>query len=52
MENEINELEINSKNKNIRDLFRGINEFKKGNQSKTDSEKMRMVICMQIPAIF
>jgi hypothetical protein len=26
----INELEINNKNKNIRDLYRGINEFKKG----------------------
>jgi hypothetical protein len=28
----INELEINNKNKNIRDLYRGINEFKKGYQ--------------------
>jgi hypothetical protein len=27
-----NELEINNKNKNIRDLYRGINEFKKGYQ--------------------
>jgi hypothetical protein len=26
----INELENNNKNKNIRDLYRGINEFKKG----------------------
>jgi hypothetical protein len=26
----INELETNSKNKNTRDLHRGINEFKKG----------------------
>jgi hypothetical protein len=26
----INELETNNKNKNIRDLYRGINEFKKG----------------------
>jgi hypothetical protein len=26
----INELETNSKNKNIRDLYRGINEFKRG----------------------
>jgi hypothetical protein len=26
----INELESNSKNKNIRHLYRGINEFKKG----------------------
>jgi hypothetical protein len=28
----INELERNSKNKNIRDLCRGINDFKKGYQ--------------------
>jgi hypothetical protein len=27
-----NELEDNNKNKNIRDLYRGINEFKKGYQ--------------------
>jgi hypothetical protein len=26
----INELETNNKNKNIRNLYRGINEFKKG----------------------
>jgi hypothetical protein len=29
MEGKINELETNNKNKNIRDLYRGINEFKK-----------------------
>jgi hypothetical protein len=29
LNNKINELETNSKNKNIRDLYRGINEFKK-----------------------
>jgi hypothetical protein len=29
----INELAINSKNKNIRELYRGINEFKKGYQT-------------------
>jgi hypothetical protein len=32
----INELESNSKNKNIRDLYRGINEFKKGYQPRTN----------------
>jgi hypothetical protein len=26
----INELETNNKNKNVRDFYRGINEFKKG----------------------
>jgi hypothetical protein len=30
----INELETNNKNKNIRDLYRGINEFKKGYQPR------------------
>jgi hypothetical protein len=32
----INELETNSKNKIVRDLYRGINDFKKGYQSKTN----------------
>jgi hypothetical protein len=30
----INELETNNKNRNIRDLYRGINEFKKGYQPR------------------
>jgi hypothetical protein len=32
----INELESNSKNKNIRDLYRGINKFKKSYQPRTN----------------
>jgi hypothetical protein len=36
LKNKINELESNSKNKNIRDLYRGINELKKGYQSRTN----------------
>jgi hypothetical protein len=32
MKDKINELETNNKNKNIRDFYRGINEFKKGYQ--------------------
>ena len=35
----IEELETNSKIKNIRDLYRGINDFKKGYQSKTNIVK-------------
>jgi hypothetical protein len=35
----INELETNSNNKNIRDLFRGITEFEKGYQPRTNLEK-------------
>jgi hypothetical protein len=36
LKNKFNELETNSKNKNIRDLFRDINEFKKGYQPRTN----------------
>jgi hypothetical protein len=35
MKDKINELESNSKNKNIKDLYRGITEFKKGYQPRT-----------------
>jgi hypothetical protein len=35
MKDKINEPETNSKNKNIRDLYKGINEFKNGYQPKT-----------------
>jgi hypothetical protein len=34
MKGKINELKTNNKNKNIRDLYRGINEFKKGHQPR------------------
>jgi hypothetical protein len=36
MKDKIKELESNSKNKNIRDLYRGINAFKKGYQRRTN----------------
>jgi hypothetical protein len=39
LKNKINELETNSKNKNIRDLYRGINEFKTGYQPRTNIVK-------------
>jgi hypothetical protein len=35
LKDKINKLESNSKNKNIRDLYRGINKFKKDNQPRT-----------------
>ena len=35
----IEELEINSKIKNIRDLYRGNNDFKKGYQSRCNKVK-------------
>jgi hypothetical protein len=50
LDDKINELEINNKNKN-RDLYRGINEFKKGYQELILS-RMRMVICLQIHRVF
>jgi hypothetical protein len=34
LKGKINELETNNKNKNIRDLYRGINGFKKGYQPR------------------
>jgi hypothetical protein len=36
LKGKINELEANNKNKNIRDLFRGKNEFKKGYQPRSN----------------
>jgi hypothetical protein len=38
LKGKINELESNNKNKNIRDLYRDINEFKKGYQPKINIE--------------
>jgi hypothetical protein len=39
LKDKINKLEPNSKNKNIRYLYRGINEFKKGYQPRTNLVK-------------
>jgi hypothetical protein len=36
LKDKITEIELNSKSKNIRDLYRGITEFKKGYQPKTN----------------
>jgi hypothetical protein len=36
---EVNELATNSKNKNTRDLYRGINEFKRGYQPRNNLVK-------------
>jgi hypothetical protein len=35
LKDKITDIELNSKNKNIRDLYRGINGFKKGYQPRT-----------------
>jgi hypothetical protein len=39
-----NELETNNKNKNIRELYRGVNEFKEGYQPRNILYGMRTVI--------
>jgi hypothetical protein len=39
LKDDINELESDSKNKNVRDLYRGINEFKKDYQPRTNLVK-------------
>jgi hypothetical protein len=39
MKNKINELETNCKKRNIGDLYRGINEFKRGYQSRSNLVK-------------
>jgi hypothetical protein len=39
LKDKINELPWNSKNENIRDLYRGINEFKRGYQPINDLVK-------------
>jgi hypothetical protein len=49
LRDKIGELAANSKNNNFRDLCRGINEFKKGYQLRSNLVKMRMEICLQIP---
>jgi hypothetical protein len=49
MKDKINALDINSKNKNIRELHKGINKLKNGHQPRSNLvKKMRMVICLQI----
>jgi hypothetical protein len=49
LKGKINELESNSKNKNIRDLYRGINEFKKGYQPRTNLVKYQRVDLLADP---
>jgi hypothetical protein len=39
LKGKITDIELKSKNKNIRDLYRGITEFKKGYQPKTNLVK-------------
>jgi hypothetical protein len=49
---QIKELETNSKNRNIRDLYRGIIEFKRGYVPGTNVLKDEECDLMQIPTAF
>jgi hypothetical protein len=48
----INELARNSKNRNIRALYRAINDLRVAINREITSCWIRMVICLQIPTIF
>jgi hypothetical protein len=39
LKGKMNKLTTNSENKNIRDMYRGINEFKRGHQPRNSSVK-------------
>jgi hypothetical protein len=52
LNDKINEFAMNSKNKNIGDLYRGINEFKRGYQPRNNLVKGENGDCFQIPTIF
>ena len=47
----IEELETNSKIKNIMDLYRGINDFNKGYQPRCNIEKDETVTWLQTPTV-
>jgi hypothetical protein len=47
----IEELETNSKIKNIRDFYSGIVDFKKGYQPRTNIVRMRRVIWLHPPTV-
>ena len=48
----VNELETKHKNKNIRDLYRGISDFQKGYQPRTNIVKDEKGDCLQTPTVF
>jgi hypothetical protein len=52
LKDKINELATNSKTKNIRDPYRGINELKKDLQPRKNLVKDEMAICFQISTTF
>jgi hypothetical protein len=52
VKNKAYDLETESKNKNITDLYRGINDFKNGNQPRLNIVKDEKVIWLQTPTVF
>jgi hypothetical protein len=52
VKDKISEFAIHSKNKNVRDLYRGINELKKGYQPRTYLVKDEDSDFKQIPKTF
>jgi hypothetical protein len=52
MEDNINSIETNVKNKNITDLNRDISEFKEGHKIITYLATDKNLICIHIPAVF
>jgi hypothetical protein len=48
LKDKINEIELNSKNKNIRDFYTGITEFKKDYQPKSNLVKDERAIFLPI----
>jgi hypothetical protein len=52
LKDRINELATNSKNKNVRDQYRGKIEFKSGYQPRNNLMKDKNSDCLRIPTIF
>jgi len=52
MKAKIDELETNSNNKNIGDLFRGISDFKKVYRPRSNTVTDEKVIWLQDPTVF
>jgi Fe-S cluster assembly ATPase SufC len=52
LNDKVNELATNSKNKNIKELYRGINECKKGYQPRNSLVKDENGVLLSIPSIF
>jgi hypothetical protein len=52
LKDKINELATNRKNKNIRDLYKGMNEFKRGYQSRSNLVKDENSDCLRIHTVF